>query len=146
MITTTMTDHRSAPRWLTRLCTALFAPPVLRQAPAAGLGADDLMPELDVRVQLLRRRAGAQGVVTIARDFTPHECSACTGRRPRITSCRVWGAPRAEVVDPLQVLAVCLQCALGIPAAGHLGVDAGVIGRVRAEARPGAAIRIEVCE
>jgi hypothetical protein len=137
--------RRSGAHWWTRLCTAVFTPSTPR-IPSAGLGVDDLMPELGERMTLLARAAGRQAVVTVARDFTPHECPACAPRRPRITSVRVWGAPRADVARPMEVAAVCLQCALGIPAVGHLGKRVGLIQRVLDEARPSGAIRIEVCE
>lgn len=138
--------RRPGAHWWTRLCTAVFTAAAPHSTTPAGLGVDDLMPELGERMALLARAAGRQAVVTIARDFTPHECPTCAPRRPRVTSVRVWGAPRADVAQPLQVAAVCLQCALGIPAVGHLGKRVGLIQRVLDEARPGGAIRIEVCE
>lgn len=147
-MTARIVDLRTSGSRLARMCTAPLSwarrGPIA--VPRAGLGVDDLMPELGERLALLARAAGPQAVVTVDRDFTPHECPTCAPRRPRVASLRVWGAPRADVAQPLQVAAVCLQCALGIPAVGHLGKGAGVIQRVLDEARPGAAIRIEVCE
>ncbi|MEU0532015.1 hypothetical protein [Amycolatopsis tolypomycina] len=145
-MTAAAVHRRPGTHWWTRLCTAVLTAAAPRPASPAGLGWDDLMPELGERMALLARAAGRQAVVTVDRGFTPHECPACAPRGRRITSVRLWGAPRADVVQPLQVAAVCLQCALGIPATGHVGKRGGLVQRVLDEARPGAAIRIEVCE
>lgn len=143
------------------MCTAAFSWATGRRGPyapgpktLAPLTADDLMPLLPERIARLEALGGPRVQVTIDSEFTPRECAWCKPERPQITSVRVWGQPRqGDTGRPLLVVAVCLRCALGTPARpasfGHPRGRAERIGAVRQaliEARPGALIRIEVCE
>jgi hypothetical protein len=138
---------------LARMCTAAFSwarrGPVTIPGRAAGLGADDLMPELAERVRLLEQSGGRRAVVTVDPGFTPHECTWCKPARPRVTSVRVWGDPPQDgrnLFRPLLVTQVCLQCALGTPGCGGRGPRIGAVGQALVELRLGALVQIEVCE
>lgn len=138
---------------LSRLRTAAFAwwrrGPVTIPGRAAGLGDDDLMPELTERIRLLEQAGGARAKVTVDPGFTPHECKWCRPVRPRITSVRVWGNPdlkSRDVFRPLLVTQVCLQCALGTPGCRGRGPRIGAVAQALTELRLGALVRIEVCE
>ncbi|WP_410676709.1 hypothetical protein [Amycolatopsis sp. cmx-4-68] len=143
---------------LARMCTAAFSwarrgPVTIPGRAAAGLRADDLMPELADRIRLLeqnaRRWSGRRVEVTVDPGFKPRECPWCRPERSRVTSVRVWGDPderRREVFQPLKVVAVCLQCALGTPGCHGRGPRLGAVGQAMAEVRLGGLVQIEVCE
>ncbi|SEB43181.1 hypothetical protein SAMN04489727_1690 [Amycolatopsis tolypomycina] len=143
---------------IARMCTAAFSwarrgPVTIPDRAAAGLGPDDLMPELAARVRLLEQTAarwpGRRFEIATDPAFAPIECSWCRPERERITSVRVWGDPdlrRPDVFRPLDVVAVCLQCALGTPGCGGRGPRLGALGQALAELRLGGLVRIEVCE
>jgi hypothetical protein len=138
---------------LSRLRTAAFAwwrrGPVTIPGRAAGLGADDLMPELAVRIRLLEQAGGTRAEVTVDPGFTPHECGWCRPAQPRVTSVRVWGNPDPNGRDlfrPLLVTQVCLQCALGTPGCGGRGPRLGAVAQARSELSRNGLVRIEVCE
>lgn len=147
-------DLRTGGSRVARLCTAAFSwarrgPVTIPGRAAAGLRADDLMPELAERIRLLEQAGGPSAEVTVDPEFRPHECGWCRPERPRITSVRVWGNPPQNSRDlfrPLLVTQVCLQCALGTPGCLGHGRRIGAVGQARAELRAGALLRIEVCE
>ncbi|RSD26383.1 hypothetical protein [Amycolatopsis eburnea] len=155
---------------LARMCTAAFSwarrgPVTIPDRVAAGLRPDDLMPELPERIRLLKQTAtrwpGRHTELTVDPGFLPRECPWCLPQRRRVTSVRIWGDPDPndrDVFQPLNVVAVCLQCALGTPACGgrraRRGIPAcagrgprlGALGQALAEVRLGGLVRIEVCE
>lgn len=143
---------------LARMCTAAFSwarrgPVTIPGRAAVGLRADDLMPELADRIRLLEQNArrwnGRRVEVTVDPEFKPRECPWCQPARSRVTSVRVWGDPderRRDVFQPLGVVAVCLQCALGTPGCGGRGPRLGAVGQAMAEVRLGGLVQIEVCE
>jgi hypothetical protein len=145
-------DRNAGGSRLARVCTAAFSwarRPVAMPGRAAGLGADDLMPELAERIRLLEQAGGRRAVVTVDPEFKPRECPWCRPERPRVTSVRVWGNPPQDGRDlfrPLLVVAVCLQCALGTPGCGGRGPRIGALGQALVELRLGSRVQIEVCE
>lgn len=143
---------------LARMCTAAFSwarrgPVTIPDRAAAGTGPDDLMPALATRIRLLEQTAARwprrRIELTTDAGFLPRECPWCRPEHQRITSVRVWGDPdtrRRDVFQPLLVVAVCLQCALGTPRCGGRGPRLGALGQALAELRLGGLVRIEVCE
>jgi hypothetical protein len=131
-------------------CAAVLAwlrRPAPRPAPPAGLGPNDLMPELSVRIRLLEQLGGPQAIVEVDPAFVPSACTWCSPGRPGVTSVRVFGNPREfDVHRPLLVVDVCLQCALGRRGPTGLAPRLGAVGQALVELRPDGLIRIGVCE
>lgn len=115
-----------------------------RDTPAPVYGA--IMPVLDVRIAQIEALGSVH--VTIDPHFMPEECGWCDSERPAVTSVRVYGNPASDdVTHPLEMEEVCLDCALGEPAAPGRGERVGAVRQALIErANTDHDIRVEVCE